>query len=64
MATAASFEPGSFFVSRGNPLEVDATYTVIAGSGVFAGATGTGTNAIRQAGDAQVAVFSGTLMFD
>ena len=53
--------PGNFFVSYGNPLEIDATYTIVGGSGVFAEAAGTGTNAIHQAGDTQMAVYSGTL---
>jgi hypothetical protein len=55
------FAPGNFFVSYGNPLDIRATYTVIGASGVFAGAAGSGTNDIQQAGDTQVAIFSGTL---
>ena len=57
------FAPGNLFVSYGNPLEISATYTIVDGSGVFAGAVGAGTNAIHQAGDTQVAVYSGTLSF-
>ena len=55
------FAPGNFVVSYGNPLEIEASYTIVGGSGVFAGAIGTGTNAIHQAGDTQVAVYTGTL---
>jgi hypothetical protein len=55
------FAPGNFFVSYGNPLDIRATYTVVSGSGVFAGAAGSGTTTLRQAGDTQVAGFSGTL---
>ena len=53
--------PGNFFVSYGNPVEVDATYTIVGGSGVFVGAAGSGTTAIHQAGDTQTATYSGTL---
>jgi hypothetical protein len=53
--------PGNFFASYGNPLEIEASYSIVGGSGVFAGAAGTGTNAIYQAGDTQIAVYSGTL---
>jgi hypothetical protein len=53
--------PGNFFHSYGNPWQIDATYVVIGGSGVFAGATGTGVNTIRQGGDAQISVYAGTL---
>jgi hypothetical protein len=56
------FAPGNFFVSYGNPLEIDATYRIV-GSGVFAGAAGAGANTIHQAGDTQMSVYSGT-MFD
>ena len=55
--------PGNFFHSYGNPWAIDATYVVIGGSGVFAGATGTGVNTIRQGGDAQISVYTGTLSF-
>jgi hypothetical protein len=55
--------PGNFFHSYGNPLEIDATYHVVGGSGAFAGATGTGVNTIRQGGDAQISVYVGTLSF-
>lgn len=57
------FAPGNFFVSYGNPLEIEATYTVVGGSGVFAGAAGAGTNSIHQAGDTQMAIYWGTLSF-
>jgi hypothetical protein len=57
----STFAPGSFFHSYGNPWEIDATYDVVGGTGVFAGATGSGTNTIREGGDAQVAVYSGAL---
>ena len=59
----SQFAPGNLFVSYGNPLEIDATYTVIGGSGVFVGATGAGATTIHQAGDTQTAIYSGTLTF-
>ena len=60
----STFAPGNFFNSYGNPWEIDATDVVAGGDGVFAGASGGGTNTIRQGGDTQIADFSGTLMFD
>lgn len=57
------FAPGNFFLSYGNPLEIDATHTVVGGSGVFSGASGAGTNSIHQAGDTQMAIYWGTLSF-
>jgi len=57
------FAPGNFFVSYGNPLEIEATYTVVGSSGVFAGASGAGTNSIHQAGGTQMAIYWGTLSF-
>ena len=58
----SSSSPGNFFHSYGNPWEIDATYTITGGTGAFAGATGGGANAIREGGDAQVAVYAGTLL--
>ena len=57
----STFAPGNLFQSYGNPWEIDASYTVVGGSGVFAGAGGDGTNTIRQGGDAQIAVYSGAM---
>lgn len=45
----------------GNPYTVAKTYTVAAGTGIFAGATGSGTDINRSAGNSQVSVLSGTL---
>lgn len=59
----STFAPDNFFHSCGNPWEIDAIYVVAGGDGVLARASGGGKNTIRQ-GDAQVAVFWGTLMFD
>jgi hypothetical protein len=48
-------------VGGGDPYTVAKTYTVSAGTGVFAGATGAGTDVNRSGGDSQVSVLSGTL---
>ena len=48
----STFAPGNFFHSYGNPWKIDATYDVVGGTGVFAGATGSGTNTIREGGRA------------
>jgi hypothetical protein len=47
--------------AAGDPYTVAKTYTVVAGTGVFAGATGSGTDINRSAGNSQVSVLSGTL---
>ena len=37
--------------SFGNPFNIEATFTIVAGTGVFAGAQGSGTDVIKAAGD-------------
>jgi hypothetical protein len=45
----------------GGPFTVAKTYTVVGGTGVFAGATGSGSDINRSAGNSQVSVLDGTL---
>jgi hypothetical protein len=46
---------------QGGPYTVAKTYTIVGGTGVFAGASGTGSDVNRSAGNSQVSVISGTL---
>ena len=46
---------------RGDPYTVAKNYTVAGGTGIFAGATGSGTDVNRSAGNSQVSVLSGTI---
>jgi hypothetical protein len=46
---------------NGDPYTVAKTYVVAGGTGVFAGATGSGNDINRSAGNSQVSVLSGTL---
>jgi len=54
--------PGSQH-SFGNPLRVHATYTVLSGTGVFAGANGSGTATVKAAGAHSALTAHGTLGF-
>jgi hypothetical protein len=47
--------------ATGGAFTVDKTYTVTSGTGVFAGATGSGSDINRSAGNSQVSVISGTI---
>jgi hypothetical protein len=47
--------------SFGNPYNVEATFTIVTGTGVFAGAHGGGTDAIKAAGDASKSTLSGSI---
>lgn len=47
--------------AAGGPFTVAKSYTIAGGTGVFAGATGTGSDVNRSAGNSQVSVISGTL---
>jgi hypothetical protein len=47
--------------AQGSPFTVDKSYTVASGTGVFAGAAGSGTDINRSAGNTQVSVISGTI---
>lgn len=47
--------------AAGGPYTVAKAYTIAGGTGVFAGATGSGSDVNRSAGNAQVSVISGTL---
>jgi hypothetical protein len=52
--------PGSQ-VSYGNPYSITGAFTITGGTGVFAGASGSGTVVDYFAGDVEVTVFMGTL---
>lgn len=45
----------------GDPFTVAKTYTIASSTGVFAGATGSGTDTNRSAGNSQVSVISGSI---
>jgi len=45
----------------GNPYKVEATFTIVTGTGVFAGAHGSGTDVIKAAGDASDSRLSGSI---
>lgn len=47
--------------AAGGPYTVAKTYTIASGTGVFAGASGSGSDTNRSAGNSQVSVISGTL---
>ncbi len=47
--------------AQGSPFTVAKSYTLAGGTGVFAGATGGGTDINRSAGNSQVSVISGTI---
>jgi hypothetical protein len=47
--------------SFGNPFRFEGTFTIVGGTGIFAGATGTGTSRIRTAGDQGHSRLSGTI---
>jgi hypothetical protein len=57
--------PGDTFENMGNgePLQVEATFTIKLGTGVFQGAKGSGINEAKAAGDSAHDIFSGTLTF-
>jgi lipid-binding SYLF domain-containing protein len=47
--------------AEGDPYTVAKTYTVSGATGIFAGATGSGSDINRSAGNEQVSVLQGTL---
>jgi len=47
--------------SIGVPYNIEATFTIVAGTGVFAGAQGGGTDLIKAAGDAVHSSLSGSI---
>jgi hypothetical protein len=47
--------------SFGNPFNIEATFTIVTGTGVFAGAQGTGTDVIKAAGDTGHSRLSGSI---
>lgn len=58
---ASSSAPGQQGRSQGNPFQGTGTFEVIGGTGVFAGASGSGTLTAIGAGDAIVIDYSGAL---
>jgi hypothetical protein len=56
----SAFAPGAD-VSFGNPARFEASFEITDGSGVFAGATGTGTDHHRDSGDQGHSVLDGTI---
>ena len=52
--------PGSL-QSFGNPFRFEGTFMIVGGTGIFAGATGTGTSEIRTAGDQGHSRLSGSI---
>jgi hypothetical protein len=56
----STFAPGALR-SFGNPVFLTSTFTVVGGTGVFAGATGSGTTTMRLAGESGHSRLSGTL---
>jgi hypothetical protein len=52
--------PGAY-VSYGNPYNITGAFTITGGTGVFAGASGSGTVIDYFAGDVEVTVFTGTI---
>jgi hypothetical protein len=58
----AFFTPGaSSGHSYGNPVRISTTWTVTGGTGAFAGASGSGTDQVKTAGDVSHSSLSGTL---
>ena len=53
--------PGSQLHSFGNPFSIEGTWVVDSGTGVFAGATGGGTNSSKGAGDVIIDKYAGTI---
>jgi hypothetical protein len=47
--------------SFGNPFNLEETFTIVTGTGVFAGAQGSGTGVITAAGDAGHSTLSGSI---
>jgi hypothetical protein len=47
--------------SFGNPFNIEATFTIVTGTGVFAGAQGSGTDVIKAAGDTGHSRLSGSI---
>jgi hypothetical protein len=57
------FAPGAM-KSFGNPFQLGFTWTVTGGTGVFAGATGSGTGMTKGAGESGHTILSGTITLD
>jgi hypothetical protein len=59
----STFAPGAM-KSFGNPFRLTFTWTVTAGTGVFAGATGSGTGVTKGAGESGHTLLSGKITLD
>jgi hypothetical protein len=59
---ASAGSPGNRFHSFGNPVNATGTFVISAGTGLFAGASGTGALTLTGAGDAIVIRYDGTIM--
>lgn len=57
----SSLAPGSA-KSFGNPFRIEATFTIVSGTGIFEGAQGSGTDVIMTAGDTGHSELSGLIM--
>jgi mannose-6-phosphate isomerase-like protein (cupin superfamily) len=57
----SSDAPGNLLHSFGNPASAEGTWVVLAGEGVFAGASGGGTLSYHAAGDALIIRYFGTV---
>jgi len=56
-----TFENPGSFLSFGNPGFFTGTYVIVEGTGVFEGATGSGTSSFKAAGDTSRSTLSGTI---
>jgi hypothetical protein len=56
-----SHDAPGHLISYGNPVSTTGTFTITAGTGIFAGASGSGTFLASFAGDVQVTELSGTI---
>ena len=58
---ASGSSPGNVLHSFGNPVKSFGSFSITGGTGVFAGASGSGTESAKAAGDTIVITYAGTL---
>ena len=58
---ASADSPGNRLHSFGNPVKAEGTFMISAGTGVFEGASGSGTLHLAAAGDGLVISYDGTI---